>query len=72
MRSLAQRSAASAKEIKELISNTRLPRVDSGAELAERAGQTMAEVTSVAIQSRDGLDERDFRGVAGNSTGIEA
>ena len=42
VRSLAQRSAVSAKEIKELIEDS-TARVDSGAELAERAGHTMAK-----------------------------
>jgi methyl-accepting chemotaxis protein len=47
VRSLAQRSAAAAKEIKELIT-TSVTNVDAGAELVDRAGNTMDEiVTSV-------------------------
>lgn len=48
VRSLAQRSALSAKEIKELIEHS-TSRVDSGAGLAERAGATMSDVM-VAVQ----------------------
>ncbi|KQR81717.1 chemotaxis protein [Burkholderia sp. Leaf177] len=43
VRSLAQRSALSAKEIKELIDNS-TARVTSGALIAEQAGETMAQV----------------------------
>jgi methyl-accepting chemotaxis protein len=52
VRSLAQRSATSAKEIKELIEAS-TARVDSGAALAERAGATMAEVTQAVQRVTD-------------------
>ncbi|SAL43429.1 methyl-accepting chemotaxis sensory transducer [Caballeronia arvi] len=52
VRSLAQRSATSAKEIKELIEAS-TARVDSGAALAERAGSTMAEVTHAVQRVTD-------------------
>jgi len=52
VRSLAQRSAMSAKEIKELIEAS-TARVDSGAALAERAGATMAEVTQAVQRVTD-------------------
>ncbi|GJH07633.1 MCP four helix bundle domain-containing protein [Caballeronia novacaledonica] len=52
VRSLAQRSAMSAKEIKELIEAS-TARVDSGAALAERAGATMAEVTHAVQRVTD-------------------
>jgi methyl-accepting chemotaxis protein len=43
VRSLAQRSAGAAKEIKSLISDT-VERVDSGSKLVDSAGTTMAEI----------------------------
>jgi methyl-accepting chemotaxis protein len=47
VRSLAQRSAASAKEIRGLIENS-VGRIEAGAKLVEQAGRTMSElVTSV-------------------------
>ncbi|MDR5803347.1 methyl-accepting chemotaxis protein [Caballeronia sp. LZ001] len=52
VRSLAQRSAMSAKEIKELIEAS-TARVDSGAAIAERAGSTMAEVTEAVQRVTD-------------------
>lgn len=45
VRSLAQRSAAAAKEIKVLIGNS-VEKVDGGASLADDAGQTMDEIVS--------------------------
>jgi methyl-accepting chemotaxis protein len=45
VRSLAQRSAEAAKEIKSLITDS-VQRVDAGAKLADGAGQTMVEVVS--------------------------
>ncbi|MGF6596114.1 methyl-accepting chemotaxis protein [Paraburkholderia sp. GAS448] len=56
VRSLAQRSAVSAKEIKALI-ETSTARVDSGAILAERAGATMAEVTHAVQRVTDIMGE---------------
>jgi methyl-accepting chemotaxis protein len=69
VRSLAQRSALSAKEIKELI-ETSTSRVDSGAELAERAGLTMAEVTQ-AVQRVTDIMEQISAASLEQSTGIE-
>ena len=45
VRSLAQRSAAAAKEIKGLISDS-VEKVDSGTKLVDQAGRTMAEVVA--------------------------
>jgi len=45
VRSLAQRSAEAAKEIKSLITDS-VGRVDAGAKLADDAGQTMSEVVT--------------------------
>jgi methyl-accepting chemotaxis protein len=45
VRSLAQRSAAAAKEIKDLIGDS-VARVDTGTQLAGEAGQTMEEVVA--------------------------
>ncbi|SEA04060.1 methyl-accepting chemotaxis protein [Paraburkholderia sartisoli] len=47
VRALAQRSAAAAKEIRELIGGS-VAKVQNGAELAIRAGATMAEIVSAA------------------------
>ncbi|MFA9216296.1 MAG: methyl-accepting chemotaxis protein [Sphingomonadaceae bacterium] len=43
VRTLAQRSAAAAKEIKQLISNS-VDRVDAGSQLVDKAGATMHEI----------------------------
>ena len=69
VRSLAQRSALSAKEIKELI-ETSTTRVGSGAALAERAGQTMAEVTQAVQRVTDIMGEISAASHE-QSTGIE-
>jgi methyl-accepting chemotaxis protein len=45
VRSLAQRSAAAAKEIKELIADS-VEKVGAGSQLVERAGSTMTEVVA--------------------------
>ncbi|MBR7801581.1 methyl-accepting chemotaxis protein [Undibacterium fentianense] len=45
VRSLAQRSASAAKEIKELIGNSS-QKVDQGSQLVDKAGQTMEEIVS--------------------------
>ncbi len=45
VRNLAQRSAAAAKEIKELISDS-VEKVENGNQLVDQAGQTMEEVVS--------------------------
>jgi len=69
VRSLAQRSALSAKEIKELIENS-TARVGSGAALAERAGHTMAEVTQAVQRVTDIMGEISAASHE-QSTGIE-
>ncbi|SAL31041.1 methyl-accepting chemotaxis protein [Caballeronia humi] len=69
VRSLAQRSAMSAKEIKELIEAS-TARVDSGAQLAERAGSTMAEVTD-AVQRVTDIMAQISAASHEQSTGIE-
>ncbi|SAK52103.1 methyl-accepting chemotaxis sensory transducer [Caballeronia pedi] len=69
VRSLAQRSAMSAKEIKELIEAS-TARVDSGAALAERAGATMAEVTQ-AVQRVTDIMAQISSASHEQSTGIE-
>ena len=45
VRTLAQRSAAAAKEIKELVSDS-VEKVDAGTKLADKAGTTMREIVS--------------------------
>ena len=69
VRSLAQRSALSAKEIKELIEAS-TARVDSGAELAERAGRTMANVTQ-SVQRVTDIMAQISAASHEQSTGIE-
>ena len=69
VRSLAQRSALSAKEINELIENS-TARVGSGAALAERAGHTMAEVTQAVQRVTDIMGEISAASHE-QSTGIE-
>jgi methyl-accepting chemotaxis protein len=69
VRSLAQRSALSAKEIKELIENS-TARVGSGAALAERAGRTMAEVTE-AVKRVTGIVGEISAASHEQSAGIE-
>jgi methyl-accepting chemotaxis protein len=56
VRSLAQRSAAAAKEIKTLI-NTSLERVANGSSLATDAGQTMDEVVKAVKRVTDIMGE---------------
>ncbi len=56
VRSLAQRSAAAAKEIKQLISDT-VERVDSGSQLVDSAGATMAEILSAVKRVTDIMGE---------------
>ncbi|RDV00023.1 methyl-accepting chemotaxis protein [Trinickia dinghuensis] len=56
VRSLAQRSAVSAKEIKTLIEASTAS-VDSGADLAERAGSTMTEVVQAVRRVTDIMGE---------------
>jgi len=49
VRSLAQRSAGAAKEIKQLITDS-VVRVDEGSKLVDRAGQTMGEIVDSVKQ----------------------
>ena len=70
VRNLAQRSAAAAKEIKELISNS-VEKVDSGTKLVDEAGKTMdeivgsikrvtdimAEITAASQEQSSGIDQ---------------
>ena len=70
MRSLAQRSAQSAKEIKALIEDS-VAQINGGSELVERAGeamrvvsasisrvvQTMAEITSASVEQSTGIEQ---------------
>ena len=56
VRSLAQRSAEAAKEIKALIS-TSVGKVESGAQLVQNAGQTMDEIVSSVQRMGDIIGE---------------
>ena len=56
VRSLAQRSAQAAKEIKTLIEDS-VGRVDNGSALVQRAGQTMSEVVTAVRHMTDIMGE---------------
>ena len=56
VRSLAQRSAQAAREIKTLIGDSAV-RVDAGTELVERAGETMDEIVSAVTRVTDIMSE---------------
>ncbi|KAF1042175.1 MAG: Methyl-accepting chemotaxis protein I [Herbaspirillum frisingense] len=56
VRSLAQRSAAAAKEIKELIDDS-VEKVGAGSQLVERAGSTMTEVVASVKRVTDIVSE---------------
>jgi methyl-accepting chemotaxis protein-1 (serine sensor receptor) len=56
VRSLAQRSSAAAKEIKELI-DTSVERVQSGAALVDEAGRTMTEIIGAVQRVTDIMGE---------------
>jgi methyl-accepting chemotaxis protein len=56
VRNLAQRSAAAAKEIKELI-NTSVDKVESGSRLVAQAGSTMEEIVSSVQRVTDIMGE---------------
>ncbi|MGJ7917381.1 methyl-accepting chemotaxis protein [Massilia sp. LXY-6] len=56
VRSLAQRSAAAAREIKELITDS-VAKVDSGGQLVEQAGATMQEVVTSIRRVADIMGE---------------
>jgi methyl-accepting chemotaxis protein len=56
VRNLAQRSAAAAKEIKELITDS-VRRVDAGSQLVDQAGKTMEEIVSSVKRVTDIMGE---------------
>jgi len=56
VRSLAQRSASAAKEIKQLIDDS-VDKVDSGSKLVQQAGETMSEVVSSVKRVTDIVGE---------------
>jgi methyl-accepting chemotaxis protein len=56
VRNLAQRSAAAAKEIKQLISDS-VEKVEGGTKLVEQAGQTMEEIVSSVKRVTDIMGE---------------
>jgi methyl-accepting chemotaxis protein len=56
VRNLAQRSAAAAKEIKQLISDS-VQKVDSGSHQVEQAGNTMSEIVTSVRQVTDIMAE---------------
>ncbi|MBV8665816.1 MAG: HAMP domain-containing protein [Burkholderiaceae bacterium] len=56
VRNLAQRSAAAAKEIKELISNS-VEKVEAGSKLVNQAGSTMDEVVNSVKRVSDIINE---------------
>jgi len=56
VRTLAQRSSAAAKEIKDLI-NESLEQVSLGAHLAQRAGHTMGDVVGAIVKATETIDE---------------
>jgi methyl-accepting chemotaxis protein len=69
VRNLAQRSAAAAKEIKQLIDDS-VVQVDSGTALVQRAGSTMTEVVSSVRRVSDVVAEISAASHE-QSTGIE-
>lgn len=56
VRNLAQRSAAAAKEIKSLISDS-VEKVDSGTRLVDQAGQTMQDIVNAVRRATDLMSE---------------
>jgi methyl-accepting chemotaxis protein len=56
VRNLAQRSAAAAKEIKELIGNS-VEKVDTGTKLVDEAGKTMEEIVTSVRRVTDIMSE---------------
>jgi methyl-accepting chemotaxis protein len=69
VRNLAQRSAAAAKEIKDLIGDS-VAKVDAGSQLVTDAGQTMAEVVASVKRVTDIMAEITAASLA-QSAGIE-
>jgi methyl-accepting chemotaxis protein len=56
VRTLAQRSATAAKEIKDLITES-VRRIDTGSKLVEDAGRTMTEIVRAAVRTTDIMSE---------------
>ncbi|HBV40239.1 MAG TPA: methyl-accepting chemotaxis protein II, partial [Erwinia sp.] len=56
VRNLAQRSAQAAKEIKGLIEDS-VARVDTGSQLVESAGETMADIVNAVTRVTDIMGE---------------
>ncbi|MRV76200.1 HAMP domain-containing protein [Duganella sp. FT92W] len=69
VRSLAQRSAAAAKEIKELIGDSS-GRVEAGARMVDEAGKTMAQIV-LAVRQLEGIMAGITNASAEQSTGIQ-
>ncbi len=69
VRNLAQRSAAAAKEIKQLISDS-VSRVEGGTRLVEEAGKTMGEIVSSVKRVTDIMAEISAASIE-QSAGIE-
>jgi methyl-accepting chemotaxis protein len=69
VRNLAQRSAAAAKEIKELISDS-VGKVESGSKLVDEAGRTMEEIVSSVKRVTDIMAEIAAASIE-QSSGIE-
>jgi methyl-accepting chemotaxis protein len=70
VRSLAQRSATAAREIKSLI-NASVENVDCGSRLVNEAGETMQEIVS-GIRSVAGIIDEISRSAMAQSAGIVA
>lgn len=70
VRSLAQRSASAAKEIKELISAS-VSRVDAGTELVDQAGGTMREIVDSVRRVTDIIGEISAASVEQESNILE-
>ena len=69
VRALAQRSAAAAKEIKELIGDS-VDRVQAGSQLVEETGNTIAEIVQSVRRVTDIVNEISAASLE-QSTGIE-
>ncbi len=69
VRNLAQRSAAAAKEIKQLISDS-VNKVEGGTKLVEEAGKTMCEIVSSVKRVTDIMAEISAASIE-QSSGIE-
>jgi methyl-accepting chemotaxis protein len=69
VRSLAQRSASAAREIKDLIGDS-VAKVDTGAKLVAQAGSTMTEILASVKQVTDIIGEMTAAGHA-QSSGID-